>query len=214
MVVDIRSMGLGVVRPPRSKQFFELVGVSEENVPPAWGRNNWPIVLGENNTLGTCVPVAACNAVMAMAAQTGRGATIPEELPVQIYSTVGPYRGTPETDIGMDPLVLFDWWSRNDIVGWQLKRWYDIDPTDEWMVREFIVSRGSVFAVQQLNVAQESQEIWSASDGPEIGLHATSYNRYDGDLSWCACWGKEQGVDYSFFSAQVLDVYGLDLVPV
>jgi hypothetical protein len=215
MPFDFTRVAFGCVRDPARVKTFRQPGVSAVPLPESWGRNGWPIVLGHNDTIGTCVPTAACNAVMPLRWESGNRTPISNDVPVQIYSTVGPYRGTPETDIGMDPITLFDWWLHNPIGGYVLESWFDVDPFDELMVRQTIRANGSIFAVQKILAPQETQRIWTPAGGVEKGLHATSFNRFDGELSWSACWGKEQGVDEDFISgpgAQVLDMYGLNLV--
>lgn len=219
MVYDFSRLGFGCIRNPnRRKSFGEApasVLVGAKPIPDSWFRTGWPIVLGHNDTLGTCVPTAACNAVLAVAWAKGHKITIANSLPVELYSSVGPYRGTPQTDVGMDPLVLFKWWRQNAIAGYLLRQWQDVDPKDSAAVRRAIVSGQSIFAVQEICQPQETQEVWKPAGGAVVGLHATSYNRFDGGLIWSACWGKEQAANEKFFSgpfAQVLDTYALDLV--
>lgn len=214
MPFDFAAVRFGCIRAPeRPKAFRPLVSATP--LRQAWGRLDCPVVLGHNDTLGTCVPTAVLNAIAPLRWAAGDHSHIPNALAPELYEEAGPYRGTPETDTGMDPIAMFEWWKAHDILGWKLRGWYDIDHSDEAAIRKTIEAELSVFAVQQIRAPQESQVLWEPAGGDIVGLHATSYNTFVGPVSACACWGVQQLVDEPFISgaaAQVLDVYGLDIV--
>lgn len=212
---DFSEVSFGCLRTSGRTKAFRRMEVGAAPIPEHWPRPDFPIVMGRNDTLGTCVPTAVLNAIAPILWTRGRVEPIPDDLAVDLYKSPGPYRGTPETDLGMDPLVLFDWWRSNAILGTRLKSWADVDHQNEAMVRHVVQANYSIFGVQALRTPQQTQKVWQPVGGVEEGLHATSYNRFVGPQMSCCTWGDEQPVDQDFISGkscQVLDMYALDIV--
>ncbi len=211
MPFDLAALRFGALRDPeRLKRFIRFPAAPQ--LPEAWPAGNSRLLLGHNDTLGTCVPTAYCNAIERLRWSLGMQPVLTDDDCVSLYRDPGPYRGTPETDAGMDPVTLFEWGKQNAVGGFRLSEWHDIDPADEGDMRRAIEAQLSVMVVQEVRAPQAWQTIWTPAGGAVMGLHATSADRFVGPLTWAACWGVQQGIDQPWFSGperQAVDIFAL-----
>ncbi|WP_298162273.1 hypothetical protein [Acidocella sp.] len=170
---------------------------------PAWSRIvRTPRVLGHNDKVGDCVIVAGFNAVQTALARRGNFTSLPEDLPVRIYSSLTGYvPGDESTDNGTDPEMFLAWWKVNAIAGYRLGRFIRLNPADVDGIRNAVAGLGCYLCVE-LSTANEEQAVWRP-DGfaGSWGGHAVWADEYEAaDIGVCS-WGGGYGIDGAYFAA-------------
>lgn len=166
-----------------------------------------PICLGENDIHSSCVPTAAYNCIANSNARKGIFAPFAEELPFDLYVTLG---GMP-ADVGLDPAVLFEYWQNNKIAGYGLKSIEAIALDDQDSIKRAIIDNGFIYMTASLTQSQMTQKVWSPVQEPSIGGHAFTPSWYEGDYLHDFTWGEDIPMTWGFLKAQGLNIWRLDL---